>query len=219
MFDPNDVQAPRQVYSDHVDEASKPISQRASVVVGRLGTLPPRRHHLTVEDQERLQASAEKEGRFISPFKKFGAYDGVIEALSRLGEGETHILGQVLGEFEAYMSDSVSKDKRDRTAWERFRDRKARSKNSGLDHMGRFQQNIQVLQRLGGDHPYGLKLAQLGCCIDILKGDKGQQLVRLRTRISRGDEVKPLNEFKTRKCSRSRESYPSMITFRSGTES
>jgi hypothetical protein len=114
------------------------------------------------------------------------------------------------------MSEKDSVDKSGQTAWERFRDKKSRSKKSGLDYHGRLQQNLHVLQRLGGDHPYGLKLAQLGCCIDIIKGESGQQLVKLRTQIRKGEDVRPVNEFKVRNYPCSVESVPSLLSFRAG---
>lgn len=203
----------RDVYADHAAEASKPISERSAVIKGRNGDLVPRRHHLKAEEQEALLKEIATAGRFKSPYKRYGAYDGAVEALSRMGENESHLVGQVLEEFQNVMSDDASKNKTGKTAWERFESKPARSQKCALDHMGRFTQNLQILQRMGGDHPYGLKLAQLGGCIDILQGEKGQQLIRLRTGIPRGDEVKPINEFKKRKVLKSRESYPSGVIF------
>jgi len=206
----------RKVYKDHVTESSKPIKDRSAVITGRSGALCPRRHHLIESDQNKYIKLSEDKGRLHCPYKNYGAYYGVVESLSRLGENESHLLGSVIIEFEKYMSEESS-IKKGRTAWERFRDRQTRSVKSGLDHMGRIQQNIQVLQRLGGDHPYGLKLAQLGCCIDILQGEKGQQLIRLRTGIPAGEPIMPVNDFKSRKCFTSVKSVPSMICFRAGT--
>jgi len=206
----------RETYFHHVNEASKPISERMSVSQGREGLLPPRRHHLLPEQQDALLRIIEKEGSFRSPFKKFGAYDGLIASLILLGENENHGLGDVLTMFEKYMSGDDSKDSNGFTAWDRFRNKKSRSQKTGLDYVGRLRQNIAVLQRMGGEHPYALKLAQLGCCVDITKGKQGEFRVCLRTGIAEGLPVSPINEFKSRDCPRSISSIPSRIRF-SGT--
>ena len=203
----------KETYLDHAAEASRPISQRKPVSQGRQGTLPPRRRHLLPDQQDELLKRMADDGGFVSPYKRFGAYDGLVMALARLGENESHALGQVLGEFERYMSDEDSKDGRDRTAWDRFRDKKSRSEKTGLDHMGRLKQNVTVLQRMGGEHPYALKLAQLGCCVDIMKGERGEFRVRLRTGVPIGDDIVPKNEFRSRDCPRSVMALRSQMRF------
>lgn len=196
-------------YEDGIEEASKPIADRKACFYTRSGEMKaPRRHHLRPEQHQVLLDRMTTSGHFVSPFTKYGAYDGVVEALVRLGENEAHLFGDVVEEVEKYLSEDESKDKGNRTAWEKFRDRRARSMRAGKDHIGRIMQNITVLQRIGGVDPYALKLSQLGACIDVLKDERGAPLIKLRTGIPEGDHVVPMNETKKRQCSR-----PSGVNF------
>lgn len=205
--------AKKESYFAHADEASKPVTERRTVASSRGGTQVIRRHHLLPDRQDKILAEMEESGHFVSPFKRYGAYDGLVMSLARLGENETHMLGDVLREFEAYMSAEESKDGRSRTAWEKFKGKKPRSESTGLDYVAKVRQNANVLQRMGGAHPYALKLAQLGSCVDILRGEDGAFSLRLRTGIPSGAAITPLNEFKQRECSRSVDSIPSRIRF------
>lgn len=190
-------------YEDGVSEASKPIVERQACFAARGGKMKaPRRHHLTPSKQVALLQQIENEGRFVSPFTRYGAYDGVVESLVRLGENESHLFGDVVEEIEKYLSEEASRGKSQRTAWEKFRDRRPRSETSAKDCPGRIMQNILVLQRIGGADPYALKLSQLGACIDVLKSPEGAPFIRLRTGIASGGHVVPINEMKKRKCPR-----------------
>jgi len=193
-----------QMYGDRAaTEASKPIAERERMFTGRDGeTQAPRRHHLPPEQQQKLLEAIEASGKFVSPYKRYGAYWGITEALARLGENESHLAGDVLRSFEEVMSEEESKDNGQRTAWDRFRDKPAKSKRSGLALEGRFLQDVRVLQRIGGRHPYALKLAQLGACIDILSGPLDAPMIRLRTGIPAGGEVSPINEKRKRESPR-----------------
>lgn len=205
----------RKTYYDFVSEASKPISDRSATIEGRNGSLKAvRRHHLDSVQQQELVEQMEREGRFIPPYKEFGGYWGATQALAALGPGEFHPVSDIIKAYQQSMSDEASKDKNGRTAWERFQNKRPRSKMNGLDWYGRILQNLTVLQRLGGDDPYGLKLAQIGACIDLKKDEHGDPMARLRINIPAGEPIVPLNELKQRQCEKSVESIPSKILFK-----
>jgi len=204
----------RRTYYDFVEEAAKPISDRIAMIKARSGKLRAvRRHHLDVRQQRDIFERMNKEGRFISPYKEFGGYWGATQALSELGTGEFHSVSEIIKSYQKVMSGDSSKDKSGRTAWDRFKNKRSRSQLNGLDWYGRILQNYNVLQRLGGDDPYGLKLAQIGACIDLKKDDSGDPMVRLRVNIPAGEPVIPINELKQRHCDKSVSSIPSQILF------
>lgn len=204
----------KKTYYDHAKEASKPIAERKETITGRNGQKRAvRRHHMSMKIQTEFLQQMQESGKMPSPYKRYTSYWGVTSALSDLGENQWHSPADILKAMEARMSHEDSKDKRGKTAWDRFKGRKARSKDRGLDYVGRLIQNLNVLQRLGGDDPYALKLAQLGACIDIRPTDKKMPQAMLRTGITKGDPVIPINEMKKRKCTRSIESVPSQICF------
>lgn len=205
---------PRKTYYDFVREAQKPISERKATVEGRNGEMRAiRRHHLDEGPQSELLRRMEAEGRWISPYKPPDACWGSTEALAALGPNEFHPIADVLKKMQEIMSAEETRNKAGKTAWERFKEKRPRSKKNGLDWFGRVLQNLSVLQRLGGYDPYGLKLVQVGACIDLKPDEHGSPLVRLRTGIPKGEPVIPLNELKQRHCARSVESVPSMISF------
>ncbi len=206
----------RMTYYDFVGEAQKPISERKATVSGRNGAMRPiRRHHLEESSQSELLNKMAIEKRFISPYKAPGGYWGATEALSRLGVNEFHPIADVLKSMQDVMSSAETKDESGKTAWERFKDKRPRSRKNGLDWFGRVLQNLNVLQRIGGDDPYGLKLVQVGACVDLKADEHGSPMARLRTGIPKGEAVVPLNELKERNCARSVESVPSLISFSS----
>lgn len=204
----------RQTYYDFITEASKSISDRKANVVGRNGEMRAiRRHHLDIEGQSEFMKLSADAGRFISPYKKFFGYWGVTEALSILGSNKYHPIADVLKAMESVLSTEESKNGAGKTAWEVFKGKRPRSRKNGLDWFGRVLQNLTVLQRIGGDDPYGLKLIQLGACIDLKKDEHGSPLAQLRTGVPKDEKITPVNEIKKRTCSRSIESLPSMIIF------
>lgn len=203
-----------KTYYDHSKEAVKPIAQRKATIEGRGGDLRTvRRHHLDPTLQQNLLDKMTSEGKFVSPYKTYKGYWGATEALARLGTNQFHPMSEVIKSFQECMSDEASKNKHGQTAWDQFKNKKPRSKKRGLDYLGRLLQNIAVLQRIGGDDPYGLKLVQVGACIDIKADEHGSPLVCLRTDIPEGEPVAPINEMKKRDCPRSVESVPSRISF------
>ena len=98
--------------------------------------------------------------------------------------GKNH-LGEVWPHLQMYMHGGVSFDP--------YR-----------DAFDRIMQNIRVLQRLGGANPYGLKLAQVGACINVY-GTKSKPYVELQIGIRSGEDVAPVNEARER-------NYPKSIS-------
>ena len=185
-------------YTDHAAEASLPITQRPESIKKRDGTMTRvRRHHMSMDDQAEFRKQAAEAGRFVAPYRTGGGYWGIVETLSQLGENAEHTFADFWTKFMEVMSDEALKDKQNRTPWEVFSGRSLRSETTGKGVIDKVHQNIRVLQRLGGANPYGLKLAQLNACIDVL-GTKTDMRLRLRTRIADGEGVIPLREVRER---------------------
>ena len=183
-------------YKTHAAEASLPITERPESVKRRDGTMTRvRRHHMGMDDQAENRKLAAEAGRFMAPYRRGSGYWAIIETLSLLGENEEHQFGKFWAKFMEVMNDSELKGNSGRTPWEVFLGRPMRSDTTGLNVVDKVHQNICVLQRLGGANPYGLKLAQLNACIDIL-GSKTDMRLRLRTQIPDGDGVFPIREIR-----------------------
>lgn len=183
----------RQLYLDVASHAEIPLANRKEVVSGRGGELRvPRRYHLKADKLIALRNQMKESGHFISPYGANRLYTFIIEALSELGTNKPHACNVVWEKFKEVAS-RPGTTKAGKTAWERFSERPSRSATTGLDDFSRFLQNLEVLQRLGGDHPYGFKLSQVGACIDILMDIETGMKVQLRTGITDGEPVKPVN--------------------------
>lgn len=190
----------RTLYLDQAHLANVPVSQRVEVPNGRQGAnRKVRRHHLLPAKVLSLRQEMTNKGRFISPYGANRLYSLIVDSLIGLGENEAHNIGAVFKKFREIASDQAT-IKKQMTAWDRFTNKKARNELTHRDALARFCANIEVLQRLGGNHPYGLKLAQLGACIDILvdKNNKEILFVKLRTNIPEGSDVSPINENRKR---------------------
>ena len=207
------AQRPKRVrsYSEIASEANKPLSSRQPVAAGRGGKKQiPRRYHLAAEEIEAHKKRCLEAGRFISPYRgSEGQYNAILESLSLLGENQVHLSREVFKKLEEVLSREETKDKEGKTAWQRFIDKPSRNNETGRSPFRRFQQNCTVLQRHGGQNPYGLKLAQVGACVDILKisqkmaDDKEIFVEGLRLRTGETKLVAPVNEQKKRNYKRS----------------
>lgn len=184
----------RQVYLDVATHANAPVSERKAVANGRNGERKvPRRYHLQADEIVALRQEIAEKGHFISPYGTGRIYTYIIDSLVGLGAGKAHDFQQVYDKFKELASAEKTKDVRGRTLWDRFTEKVTRNVDTGRDPMGKFMQNLEVLQRLGGDHPYAFKLSQLGACIDILVDQNQQIRIQLRTGIGDGEDVKPVN--------------------------
>jgi len=189
-------------YSDHAGIAALPITQRPETVKARKGEMARiRRHHIDIENQSKLMNDSIVSGRFVSPYRRGGGYWGIIETLSLLGENQEHSFSVFWDKFMEVMNDS-SLSSGGKTPWEKFSEKPVRSKLTGKNVIEKVHQNVRVLQRLGGANPYGLKLAQMRACIDVL-GSSEEISLRLRTGITEGADVVPMREINKREFSSS----------------
>jgi len=184
----------RQLYMDVAATANVPLDKRKKVAIGRGGERRIlRRYHLLPDEQVRLLREMQEKNKFISPYGAARLYTYIIDALSTLGAGKSHKVSAVYAKFRELASNESTKNAEGKTLWDRFYNKPVRNETTGREALGRFIQNVEVIQRLGGDHPYGFKLAQVGACIDVLVDGKGEILLQLRTNIIQGDPVKPIN--------------------------
>jgi hypothetical protein len=103
---------------------------------------------------------------------------------------------------------SENKDRKTgKTFWQTFKNKESRNEATGRSWLGRFEQNIEVLQRVPIEGrknvtPYGLKLLRVGqmvlgtkgAVIDVVYGSTGDVMVRLNT-----NSAIPVNETKKAK--------------------
>lgn len=207
----------RQLYMDVAVHANAPLSERKAVVAGRNGERKiPRRYHLMAEELVLVNKEIQESGRFKSPYGAGRIYTYIIEALVILGVNKAHAFNEVYEKFIELASDAKTLDKDNKTLWERFDKKETRNVSTGRDACGKFMQNLEVLQRLGGDHPYALKLSQVGACIDILVDANHQIRVQLRTNIPYGTAVKPINMNRKRNYTKTVDSLPSGLIIENG---
>lgn len=183
-------------YFDMLAEAEKPIAERQNLPIGRGGAKSVlRRFHLLdneIADFRKLHAEGD---RFPNPHNR-GCYFYIWEALKNLGLNGWHQYKEVRKELKRLMSAAETKDGEGATAWDRFANKPSRSEK-GRDVDGRILQNVEVMQRITGKNPYGIKVNQIaqevvkdssgnylkGACIDIRRdGEKTPVLIRLNTR-------------------------------------
>jgi hypothetical protein len=191
-------------YYDLIDEASLPIDQRASLPIGRDGSLiKMRRHHLMSEDVDALRkvaagSKATEDTVAVAPDAFPNAFNRsnyfyIVESLKNLGINRWHDFSVLLKEIRRQMSLAATRQgegDNQTTGWQRFANKESRS-DQGLDSTGKVLQNIEVLQRVTGINAYGLKINQIGqevldgpgACIDLKReNDSSPIQVRLNTR-------------------------------------
>lgn len=189
-------------YQTQAHIAALPQKERPETIKKRDGTMTRiRRFHMDVDEQRECRQRSEQMGRFCSPYKVNGVYWGIVEALSLLGENKEHSFADFFAKFRGVMDDPSREDDRG-TPWERFTKKPLRSSTTGLNFIEKTKQNIRVLQRLGGNTPYGMKLAQVNACIDVLGTNEDMRL-RLRTGIPDGQPVVPVREVNQKQYKRS----------------
>jgi len=197
------------VYYNHAKDAALSGVERPDSITRRDGNKQKaRRHHILEKDLILKTEEMKLKERWIGPCNKWKTYWAIIESLYQLGPNQQHLFGAVFIKIEELMDDEASRDSSERTAWQRFADKDSRNNTSGKDALGRIWDSIKVLQRLGGANPYGLKLAQLGACINIY-GKKDKPYIELRIGIPAGSDITPINEIRSRDYPRSITSVPS----------
>lgn len=201
--------AKRQLYLDVASHANAPLNQRKKVADGRGGERKiPRRYHLMAGEVVALRKEMAEAGKFVSPYGAGRIYTYIIDSLVSLGTGKPHTVIAVYNKFVELASDERTRDTNGRTLWDRFDSKVSRNVETGRDSMGKFMQNVEVLQRLGGDHPYAFKLAQVGACIDILVDATRQVRIQLRTGIPDGEAVRPINTNRKRNYTKTVDEVP-----------
>lgn len=191
-------------YSDIEKDVEKSLCGRKSITNRRGAVVTPRKYHMTDAQLENGRAkwfervsevSSSIRGKsdpfFFNPYRENGGYYGGVQALFLLGSNEWHTFGDVRGMMQDDMSTRKSPTNK-RNSWEKFAYRSAREgAASTKDLMGRIVQNFRTLQRLGGVHPYGWKLAQLGASVDIRRTENGIYEFRLNTKWKDMNSVVP----------------------------
>ena len=176
-------------YFDMLAEAEKPIEDRKLLPIGRGGKESVmRRHHVLDDELAPLRQQFKDGDVFPNPHNR-GCYFYIWEALKTLGLNEWHLFRDVVKELRRSMSAAATKDDKGATAWERFRDKKSRSK-TGRDVDGRILQNIEVLQRITGLNAYGIKQNQIAQ--RVVKDKDGNYLKGACFDIKRDDEKSPV---------------------------
>ena len=194
-------------YSEVREEVEKDLGIRTKIRNSRGKVVLPRKFHMT-DDQmftlrdrwERSIVDVDKDIKkrggslFFNPYRENGGYYGGVQALFLLGCNVWHTYVEVRNMMQVDMSSRMSCT-RGRTSWDKFALRAAREgAASTKDLMGRIIHNFRVLQRLGGLNQYGLKLKQVGACIDVRRDDRGVYEFRLNTMFKDIEGVKPFND-------------------------
>lgn len=130
---------------------------------------PARRFHILEDEIEQCDRLHEGGDPFPNPHRA-GWYHFIVESLKALGLDQRHEWPAFHAKIRQLMSDPATKDARGRTLWERSIDPDAQD-----DGEARLLQNVEVLQRLNGMSPYGLRIHQIaqrvlrrrGACIDL----------------------------------------------------
>lgn len=204
------VDPPRQLYMDVASKANAPLNKREKCAVGRRGKQKiPRRYHLMGDELIALKNEIQEKGRFVSPYGAGRLYTFIIESLVALGTGKAHPIGSVYSKFKELASDKSTKKEDGSTLWDRYSKKEPRNPKTARGPLAKFIQNIEVMQRLGGSHPYAFKLAQLGACIDIFVESSKSMKVLLRIGIPVGDPVRPVNMNRKRAYRKTVDQIPS----------
>jgi len=183
-------------YDTVISEADKKAKERGKVINSRGKKVDPRKYHLSDQELDQLKEEKEKTGKFPNPYKRNGVYRSLIQALINLGEDKSHRFIDVKNEMKQIMSNQQNKD--GENLWDIFYNKQSKSKSnlSQWDVNTRIEHTAKILQRLGGLHPYGYKLKQLGACIDLLPSTdpllKNKYNIRLNTGFPDPSFVQPV---------------------------
>lgn len=183
------------------------VAKRKELKVGRGGTKRIVRSYGIVDvDADgketakfaKLKAAMAAGDKLPNPFNVGFSYY-LIEALKQLGLNKSHTRAKVLETFKALASDKATKNEDGKTFWQVWSKKPARNEN-GRDMDGRFDLNIEVLQRLGGLNAPGRKLIQLGTKVLGTKGCVLEVTVTQSTQTVRislnTDSNTPINQTK-----------------------
>lgn len=185
--------------------ADKPGRRRKKPASTDDAPKPVRRFHIPEDVIDEYGIIHEDGDAFPNPHRE-GWYYFIIEALKALGLDQRHPWPVFCAKVKELMNDPATKDARGLTYWDQSLEPDAED-----DREARLRQNVEVLQRLNGMTPYGLRIHQIaqrvlrrrGGCIDLeVWGDKlfvrlNLQPETIQVPISGGQTVRvpvPINE-------------------------
>jgi len=182
-------------------EARKPFAEREAIGVGRGGVgVQPRNYWLSDHEAAAMRAENKKPGAvFKHPYRGSGKYAAFLDALIALGINKRHTFAEIKEQMKEIMS--ARETTGGENSWKAFcakTDRGEGEQDTALDVNAKIQSNALVLQRLGGQHPYGMKLAQLHACVNIYVKDEMPEYELDTKTFTNAALVKPINETKRR---------------------
>jgi len=178
----------KDVYVNFRKEAELPLRLRGRTVIGRDGDVVPRRHHLNYKALY-SHGKALNDGIFCIPYRR-GIRSSFIAALFDLGLNSIHHTSDVVSITKELASGNHFRNSRGQTALQVLFARSGKMNDEQI--INKLIEETCELQRLTGMHPYGLKLAQIGFCIDVVKLHGKEIFIKLRGGIQ--DEVCPINQ-------------------------
>jgi hypothetical protein len=126
-----------------------------------------RKYHLTEQRLAALKEEQLKTGKVQNPYTRQGCYRAIVQSLIELGIDKWHSFVIIRNRIREIMVNMHLTD--GRTAWDTLINRRSRNVTSGKDLTGKMLQNILILQRVNGEHPYGAKIYDLGYSIHSKK--------------------------------------------------
>jgi len=176
----------------------------------------PRVYHKTPEKLSAYWLKRKTLGAFINPYDRDGAYKAQVEVLIVLGVNKWYSFKTIIEKLPLIMT--AMKSPTHGNVWDAFVNKQKIPRNGRMprgskDLDGRVMQNFMLLQRITGNHPYGLKLQQAHACVDIkyvpfgeepaifngqIKGRVGTYWYRLNTNFGSQEEVQPFNNRKSK---------------------
>ena len=117
-------------------------------------------------------------GKMQNPQKEGSLIWAVVEAMRRMGTNIPHPFRDVRNGIRSILSSRKTGAGID--GWSAFVGRSPKNPMQTKDANGRILECLRTHQRLSGSHPYGMKLQQVGACIDLLEGGEDGLLVMLR---------------------------------------
>lgn len=187
-----------KTFADIKQITAKPLKKRQLLAIGRGGKkVLPRGYSLDPADIVVYKEQFKNGDKVPNPFNKGSQYY-ILEAMKSLGVNKNHSWARFMEEF-VKLAGSADTKKDGKTYLQTFKAKPSRNEETGLDWKGKVEQTFKVMQRLGGFHPYGQKLLDIGTevlgtkgvALQILKGSTGEVMVRLAT-----DSNEPSNAFK-----------------------
>jgi len=135
---------------------------------------------------------------FFIPYRK-GIYNYQIYILLEMGVNKYHSFLDIIKQLKVYLETIKSTKKRFINFWEEFINKESLSTISCKDFSGRLKDNYLLLQRLGGNTPYGYKLYQVKAAIDLKVRDRigfanGEYFYRLSIYKDQEDVI-PIRDF------------------------